>query len=181
MVLRAAAAWAAGLLAPAASARAVRAPGAASQSLNPVDREFLRRATAFGATEHALARIAVRQGRSERVRDFARRLLADHDALHVALRRIAAGRRLAATKVADAATLRRLRALKGAAFDREYMARMYRDRLPDAADPARAPEARAAGRWRVARRRDHARRRPLSAGHIGCRFSAPRTPQRELP
>lgn len=127
-VLRVAAAWAAGLLAPAASARAVRASGAASQSLNPVDREFLRRATAFGATEHALARIAVRQGRSERVRDFARRLLADHDTLHVALRRIAAGRRLAATKVADPATLRRLRALKGAAFDREYMARMYRDK-----------------------------------------------------
>ncbi len=138
MVLRGVVAWATGLLAPAVSGRTARKPGAAEsypgspagsrQSLNPVDRDFLRRATALGATDHALARLALRQGRSERVRDFARRLLADHDPLHLALRRIAAGRKLAATQLPDAPTLRRLRTLKGAAFDREYMARMYRDK-----------------------------------------------------
>ncbi len=129
-LLRTVVAWAAGALAPAAvSARATRsAPAPSQQSLNRVDRQFVRRATALGSTHHALARLALRQGRSERVRDFARRLLADHEPLHLALRRIAAGRRLAATTLPDAPTLRRLRALKGAAFDREYMARMYRDK-----------------------------------------------------
>jgi putative membrane protein len=125
--LRAAVACAAGAGASVAMARVARAP-AASSTLNRVDREFVRTALRIGRRDHAINRLALRRAASPRVRELARRLLADQARMLGDLRRIAASRGLAAAKApADGPLPPRWQALKGAAFDREYATRVYRD------------------------------------------------------
>jgi putative membrane protein len=129
-VLRACAAWTACLLAPEAMARAVRAPAvsaASAESFNRVDREFLRAALRISRTDQALSRLALRQATRPHVRDFARRLAADHARIGRDVRRYAGQRRLALAKRPDEPVPARWRASRGAAFDRDYVARMYRD------------------------------------------------------
>jgi putative membrane protein len=126
-VLRACAAWTACVLAPEAMARAARAPAVSAEAFNRVDREFLRAAMRISRTDQALSRLALRQATRPQVRDFARRLAADHARIGRDVRRYAGQRRLVLAKRPDDPVPARSRALKGAAFDRDYMARMYRD------------------------------------------------------
>lgn len=94
------------------------------------DAQFVARAAVSGLAEVQLGRLAQTKAASAEVKQFAQMMVADHTAANDELKRIAMAKTMNVPAAPDAmhkATIDRLAALSGAAFDREYMAAMVKD------------------------------------------------------
>ncbi|HEY7640295.1 MAG TPA: DUF4142 domain-containing protein [Steroidobacteraceae bacterium] len=92
-----------------------------SKTVTPAS--FAAKAAAIGEAEIELGRLAMQQTQDPRVRDYAQRMVNDHQAAAAKLQQIAAQEKLELPQVLDAeheALKQKLSELKGAAFDREY-------------------------------------------------------------
>jgi putative membrane protein len=104
--------------------------GTAGADPSPTDRDFARRAGAGGLAEVKLARLALDKGQSTEVKEFARKMLADHSKVNTELKRIAENKKLALpTRLDDEQQQRfdRLSRLSGPEFDAAYMDAMVAD------------------------------------------------------
>jgi putative membrane protein len=92
-----------------------------SRTVTP--QSFTTQAAAIGQAEIELGQLALQQTQDQRVRDYAQRMVKDHQAAAAKLRRIAGEESLELPPSLDAehaALKEKLSSLKGAAFDREY-------------------------------------------------------------
>src|SRR5215831_3662595 len=111
-------------------------PGTGGQgSLRAMDADFLREAIVGNRTEIELGRVAVKQGQSDKVRDFGQHMIDDHT------RMLEETRSLARSKGMDVDDqlsfsgqneVNRLNTMNGADFDRAYMRAMVLDHERDA-------------------------------------------------
>ena len=98
--------------------------------LDAADSEFASRALAGGLGAVALGRLAARRSSNPVVRQFAQRMVAEHWAANRKLAAICSRRGVMPATTADEGRMeaeRRLSALTGAEFDREYMAQQSQD------------------------------------------------------
>jgi putative membrane protein len=110
--------------------------GTGDQSnLRAMDSDFLREAIVGNRTEIELGRVAVKQGQSDKVRDFGQHMIDDH------VKMLEGTRSLARSKGMDVDDqlsfsgqneVNRLNAMNGADFDRAYMRAMVLDHERDA-------------------------------------------------
>jgi putative membrane protein len=94
------------------------------------DRRFLSDAAADGMAEVALGNLASERAASDAVKDFGRKMVADHSKANDELKSLAAAEGVdlpAAPAPAHKALEVRLRKLSGAEFDSAYMAAMVKD------------------------------------------------------
>jgi putative membrane protein len=108
------------------------APGFAAPAA--ADRDFAQKAAAGGLAEVALGQLAQQNGSAPQVKEFGQRMVTDHGQANEELQRIAQSLNLTLpTEPAakEQATLKRLSALKGAAFDTAYTQDMVRDHQED--------------------------------------------------
>ncbi|MGH8713752.1 MAG: DUF4142 domain-containing protein [Casimicrobiaceae bacterium] len=94
------------------------------KALSAQDRKFISTASEAGAAEIEMARVAMERASSSDVKDFASRMVSDHEKAGEDLDRIAARKGLAEgdkLSAKDQAELGRLRKLQGTGFDREYV------------------------------------------------------------
>jgi putative membrane protein len=92
-----------------------------SRTVTP--QSFTTQAAAIGQAEIELGQLALQQTQDQRVRDYAQRMVKDHQAAAAKLRKIAGEESLELPPSLDAehaALKEKLSSLKGAAFDREY-------------------------------------------------------------
>ncbi|WP_426164768.1 DUF4142 domain-containing protein [Sandarakinorhabdus sp. DWP1-3-1] len=97
---------------------------------------FLAMAAQDDLAEAAIGRLAEAQGLSNRVREFGRMLVTDHDAHLNRVSELAEARRIKLPEVLDPdqrAAYERLSLMQGAAFDEAFKARMIADRGKDIA------------------------------------------------
>ncbi|MGH8851958.1 MAG: DUF4142 domain-containing protein [Casimicrobiaceae bacterium] len=114
--------------APAAGQSALAKPSSAmaaqGKALSARDRKFVTTANEAGAAEIEMARIAMERASASEVKDFASRMVSDHQKADQDLDRIAASKGLSEgdkLSAKDQAELDKLRKLQGAGFDREYV------------------------------------------------------------
>lgn len=113
---------AAGTTPPKASAASQPATGA--KALSAQDRKFVVTAGEAGAAEVEMARIAMDRAQSSDVKNFASRMVSDHQKAGDDLDKIASDKGMAIDdklSAKDQAELDRLTKLQGASFDREYV------------------------------------------------------------
>jgi putative membrane protein len=107
------------------------APGApAPHELNMSDRVFLRAAAVGGMAEVEFAKLAAASGESDLVKSFARRMQDDHGKANKRLSDLAEGDRFPLPSELDKEHQRKqaeLKKLKGADFDRAYIASQLQD------------------------------------------------------
>ena len=109
------------------SNRTAAAPTTTPVSSAPARRDdsaFAMEVAQNGVAEIALARLAAKNAQSADVKRFAQRVITDHTKVGNELKQIAASKNItlpADMTSAQQATVTRLTALKGAAFDREFM------------------------------------------------------------
>lgn len=111
---------AAGTTPPKASAQ----PGTGAKALSAQDRKFVVTAGEAGAAEVEMARIAMDRAQSSDVKNFASRMVSDHQKAGDDLDKIASDKGMAIDdklSAKDQAELDRLTKLQGASFDREYV------------------------------------------------------------
>ena len=127
----------------------VRAPGSATVATT--DAGYIRQAISGSAMEVDLGRVAQRRTADDDVKDFARRMVTDHEAMGRQWYALAQSSRVTVQSGRDAATeqtVKRLEALSGSAFDRAYMTEMVRHheqelaRLQQIATSGRSPDVR---------------------------------------
>jgi putative membrane protein len=131
----------------------VQASTAAAQGTMPaVDWQFMLDAVQGGAAEVELGRLAAQRAASDAVRQFGQRMATDHGAANTELMQLAQRKGVVLPRDIDAAhraTISRLSAMSGPAFDQAYMAEMMRDHQQDAtlftreANQGQDPEVRA--------------------------------------
>lgn len=99
-------------------------PNDESANLSSDEREFIERASEAGAAEVEMAQVVAERTESDVLKNFARKMIEDHSKAGLQLSRIASAkgagvpRKLSGESQAE---LKRLRGLKGADFDREYV------------------------------------------------------------
>src|SRR4051794_35189102 len=94
------------------------------------DQEFVQKASASGLAEVNLGRLAARLGGSADVKKFGKHMVEDHTKGNEKLLKVANKKRLTVARTMDAEhdrLSRKLAALSGAEFDREYMAGQVKD------------------------------------------------------
>jgi putative membrane protein len=99
-----------------------------SGSLSPT--EFVTKAARGGLAEVQLAQLAQKQAQSPEVKQFARRMIADHSKANTELQSIARSKNLTLPKEPDIehkAAMKLLEGKRGAEFDAAYMAEMDKD------------------------------------------------------
>jgi putative membrane protein len=106
-------------------------------AMSATDHTFAQKAAAGGLAEVALGQLAQQNGAAEQVKDFGRRMVADHSAANDELQKIAQTENITlpttpASK--DQALQKRLSGLKGSAFDAAYTQDMVRDHREDIAE-----------------------------------------------
>lgn len=105
-------------------------PSRAAQAATPTPTQFVMQAAEGGLAEVQLSQLAQTQSQSAVVQQFARRMVSDHGKANTELKDIAGRKNLTLPKELNAehaATLQKLRSLKGAEFDAAYMAAMDKD------------------------------------------------------
>lgn len=114
--------------------------GAAAQSgtaLDVADRRFVMQAASGGLAEVELGKLAQQQAADAQVKEFGSRMVQDHSRANDELKRIADAKGVQVPAQPDPKhqkDIERLRALSGAAFDREYMKHMVADHRKDVAE-----------------------------------------------
>lgn len=119
---------------------ALASPVAVSARVAPVDRMFLEKTSQGADFEIALARMAVAGATHPEVRAYAQRIVKDHEQANTVLRQLlkAEGVAVPARMTApDIARLSQLKSLKGAAFDKRYIAEVTRINMADEQDSAK--------------------------------------------
>ena len=109
-------------------------PGRAANQIADSDREFLTEAASGGQMEVELGRTAATHAAHKRVKEFGRRMAADHSQANAQLKQIAARKKVTLpAEPADAhrQKVARLSQLKGDEFDRAYMEEMVDDHEHD--------------------------------------------------
>jgi putative membrane protein len=115
----------------------------------PADEGFIREAASGGKMEVDLGRYASRHAADPQVVRFGQRMMADHGKVNAELARIAKREAIVLPQeraVEQNPLVKKLTALRGAEFDREYMKAMVEDheadvaKFRDKADSAVAPE-----------------------------------------
>jgi putative membrane protein len=99
-------------------------------AVSGADRDFLVRAMQSNVNEIALSTLAAKRAVNPDVKRFAEKLAADHKVLEKKLRPFAMAWSITVPTQMDAAHLqayRKLRKLRGPAFDKQYMAVVYPD------------------------------------------------------
>lgn len=118
----------------------------------PPDEGFVREAASGGKMEVELGRYASKHAADPQVVRFGQRMVADHGKVNAELERIAKRESIVLPReqaVEEDPLVKKLTALKGAAFDREYMKAMVEDHEEDVAkfrekaESAVAPEVKA--------------------------------------
>jgi putative membrane protein len=105
-------------------------PARDASNIGRTDRKFIEAAAQSGLAEIALGQLALQRARDPRLRDYARHLVADHQASNAQLQQITAARGLALpTQPArnQLSGLRDLQRLSGDAFDQHFLDAMVRD------------------------------------------------------
>lgn len=100
------------------------------------DEKFMRDAAEGSVSEIDLGKLAQEKGQSEQVKQFGKRMVEDHTKANEELKQIADREHInLPTNVytRDANTLRRLRKMSGAAFDKAYAETMVQDHQEDIA------------------------------------------------
>jgi putative membrane protein len=106
-------------------------------ALAPNDREFVQKAGAGGLAEVKLAKLALDKGQSTEVKQFARRMLADHSKANTELKQIAERKHADFPTALDGdnqVLYDKLAKLDGAEFDKQYMQAMVKDHDEDVAE-----------------------------------------------
>lgn len=104
--------------------------GAGGGRVAKADADFVRDAARGGMAEVALGRLAEQQGADDRVKEYGRRMVADHGQKNDELARIATGKGMtppAEPTAQQRADAQRLGRLNGEAFDRAYARQMVVD------------------------------------------------------
>jgi putative membrane protein len=94
------------------------------------DRTFVEKAAAGGMAEVKLAKLAMDKGQAIEVKEFARKMLVDHNKANTELQQLAEKKNLSLPSTIDAKHQReydKLVKLSGAGFDKEYMRAMTED------------------------------------------------------
>jgi putative membrane protein len=108
----------------------------AQSNLSSSDRSFMQKASEGGMAEVQLGQLAEQKASSQGVKDFGKRMVADHSEAGNKLKGIADNKSVSLAGSLDAkdkALYDRLSGLSGPAFDREYMRAMVRDHKTDVA------------------------------------------------
>ncbi len=98
------------------------------------DRKFVMEAAMGGMAEVELGRLAAEKGASDEVRQFGRRMVDDHSKANEELMRVASSKGWTPVAALDAkhqAETRKLSALSGEKFDKEYVKMMVKDHKKD--------------------------------------------------
>jgi len=106
------------------------APTRDASNIGRTDRKFIDAAAQSGLAEIALGQLAMQRARDPRVRDYARQLVADHQASNARLQQITSARGLALpTQPAhgQVSELRDLQRRSGDDFDQHFLDVMVRD------------------------------------------------------
>jgi putative membrane protein len=109
----------------------------AMAALSKSDQEFAQKAAAGGLAEVSLAQVAQQNAQSPEVKQFAQRMITDHTQANEELQQLVQQNNLtppAAPAGKEQAEQKRLSALKGAAFDTEYMRHEVADHGQDIAE-----------------------------------------------
>jgi putative membrane protein len=109
----------------------------AKSALSPNDREFVNKAAIGGLAEVQLAKMALDKGQSTEVKEFARRMLADHSKANTELKQIAERKKCDVPTALDRdhqAVADKLAKLNGAEFDKQYMKAMVKDHDEDVSE-----------------------------------------------
>lgn len=109
----------------------------AQSNINAADRKFMMDSAQGGMAEVALGRLASKKGSSASVKQFGRKMVADHSKANGEMKTLAAQKGVGlppALSEGDQAEMGRLSKLKGAAFDKEYMNYMTADHRQDVAE-----------------------------------------------
>lgn len=102
-----------------------------------MDRSFMDKAAQGGMAEVQLGQLAEKNGQSQEVKDFGKRMVTDHSKANDELKQVAGKQDVTLPSKMDAtdqATYDRLEKLHGAEFDQAYMHDMVRDHEKDVAD-----------------------------------------------
>ena len=100
------------------------------------DHKFAVEAAMGGMMEVELGRLAAEKGASDEVRQFGRRMVDDHSKANEELTQLASGKRMTPPTTPDPkhqAETRKLSALSGEKFDKEYVKMMVKDHRKDVA------------------------------------------------
>jgi putative membrane protein len=111
--------------------------GGASDKLAPADEAFAQKAATGGHAEVELGNLAMQKASSNRVKEFAQRMVSDHGQANQQLEQIASNRNLELSKMLPTEAQEehdRLSKMSGAQFDREYMRFMVKDHEKDVAE-----------------------------------------------
>ncbi|HEX8151237.1 MAG TPA: DUF4142 domain-containing protein [Pyrinomonadaceae bacterium] len=98
------------------------------------DHKFAMEAAMGGMMEVELGKVAASKGASDEVRQFGQRMVDDHSKANAELTQIASGKGMTLPTAPDAkhqAEMRKLSALSGEKFDREYVKMMLKDHRKD--------------------------------------------------
>ena len=122
-----------------AAAGLILAAGAFAQqgSTSSADMMFAKKAAIGGMEEVQLGQIAVKNAKSDKVKQFGQRMIDDHSKANDQLKSVAAKNNITLPTRLDAkhqAVVDRLGALQGAAFDKAYMRDIVKDHEMDIAD-----------------------------------------------
>jgi putative membrane protein len=116
----------------------------AKTSLTSSDKKFVTEAAEGGQMEVALGELAQQKAASDAVREFGRRMAADHGKANRELAELAASKQVQLSDKPSRTAQRekdRLAKLSGAAFDREYVKMMVSDHEKDVAAFRRESQA----------------------------------------
>jgi putative membrane protein len=106
-------------------------------NLTPQDKEFAQKAATGGQAEVALGQLAAQKASSQKVKDFAQRMVTDHGNAGQQLEQIAGNKNIDLPKMVPTEAQEeqdKLSKLSGAKFDKEYMRFMVEDHTKDVQD-----------------------------------------------
>lgn len=101
------------------------------------DAEFVQKAAIGGLAEVKMAKLAIERAQAPEVKQFARKMLADHTKANTELKRIADKKGMQVPTQLDAdqqKNMEKLSSLTGADFDKAYMSMMVDDHRTDVAE-----------------------------------------------
>ncbi|HEX7312840.1 MAG TPA: DUF4142 domain-containing protein [Pyrinomonadaceae bacterium] len=101
------------------------------------DHKFAMEAAMGGMMEVELGKVAAEKGASDEVRQFGQRMVDDHSKANAELTQLASGKGMTLPSAPDPkhqAEMRKLSALSGEKFDKEYVKMMLKDHKKDVSD-----------------------------------------------
>jgi len=109
----------------------------AAKSTKGSDAKFAQEAAIGGMAEVEMGKLAVQKAQNDQVKQFGQRMIDDHSKAGDELKALASKENITLPTEIDAkhkATINKLSALSGAAFDHAYMSDMVKDHQHDVAD-----------------------------------------------